>query len=381
MKTMTPVADHTEDSVRGQVPAAALADAAIAAYVPGAKESPVATPKFRKLLTELMETPARLVGDEWSELAAVEILSAGFRSVVVRLVSARGGSLVAKFYRRQDSATNSGGFGFAREVAGLRSLGAAVPGLPARLIAADADSRICLVEDLSPAGAVSAPLHRAFLDAGSLESALATYERIWEHIYVQPAGTGQSFCTALAAVDPHATRPGSLASPQLALKGWERLASTHRLEPATGQKALNRVITSTALLTPGDFGPHNILLVDGTPRLFDAEGTAAHHRLLPVADLILGFPLAPHHEHYLPLVDTAVWQDAATRLLTVAQTSTAPGTGHLSTPNLTDRDLTDALLYTACTALELWDYTPNTPADTRTHALLTRLRALTPYLP
>lgn len=300
---------------------AALVAAAAAAYTPSSTESPVTSPAFARLATSMLEFAEQMSG---RRVGAAEILSAGMRSVVLRLVfegpatsqgraaSARS-SCVVKFFRRRDAASNSGGFGYLREKHGLAALGELVPGVYPQLLAADDGRRILMMEDLAAGGTGELKSCAELMVQGSQQAALAlrAYLDLWTAVLGSPAQqkTIEGFRQQLSLADPKASSPGSLTSPALALKGLERMVASGDLPADHLARARGKIETLLAtsphqsVLTSGDFSPLNVVLFVSPPsslstgnlavRALDAEGSAWHHPALLIAEVLLGFPSTP----------------------------------------------------------------------------------------
>lgn len=300
---------------------AALVAAAAAAYTPSSTESPVTSAAFARLATSMLEFAEQMSG---RRVGAAEILSAGMRSVVLRLVfegpdtspggtaSARS-SCVVKFFRRRDAASNSGGFGYLREKHGLAALDELVPGVYPQLLASDDGRRTLMMGDLA-AGATSELKSCAELMVqGSQQAALAlrAYLDLWTAVLRSPTQqkTVEGFRQQLALADPKASSPGSLTSPALVLKGLERMVVSGDL-PADHLARVRGIIETLlatsphqSVLTSGDFSPLNVVLFVSPPsslstgnlavRALDAEGSAWHHPALLIAEVLLGFPSTP----------------------------------------------------------------------------------------
>lgn len=303
----------------------ALYASAIAAYETKATDSPVDTPKFADILDTLVEVAAASNDCDQEALSSLEILSAGMRSVVVRCAfasdSAEGiqdSPLISKHYRRKDSATNSGGFGYVREVCALAVFDHFSPGLFCSLLGSDALERVTVTEDLGQFSTV-----HSLLKSGQVAQGLEAYLRFFSAIYQQDKKWHLDFKARIRTLDVQASSPGSLTSPRLAIKGWRRLATIAGVqlpEPLEYLLEINTVpgFSLHTVLSHGDFSPHNLAVTGEGVRAFDAEGAAIHHAFLPVADMMLGFPLSPFHTDYLPLLETPLWQDACKRLYACA---------------------------------------------------------------
>ena len=337
-----------------------LCQLAISSYRPGPKESPVDTPKFRALLEVMVDFGARFLD---GELAHVKIYSAGMRSVVIRVADfddsfetgnprATGSAVVVKYFRRKDSACNSGGFGYLREKHGLVALNSLVPGSYSALLGFDDSARFLAVEQVAgfPLVLGMIPYAAGFGEAGSADSGadgsgsvlspagskiqdaavqqvLKAWVDFWVGIFTSPhqESAQNKFVSALASADSLAVSPGSLASPQLAFKGLEKLclAEGIDLDSADFRERTAQVESiiypepEDTVLSSGDFSPANVLTDSLTTpqkvRGIDAEGSALHHWALAVAEFALGFPSCPWAPLDSDMVSSKTWQNQVTR--------------------------------------------------------------------
>lgn len=309
-----------------------LLEHAIAVYSPRPTDQPVTSAAFGRLVRHLLEDGLRLLPASGSggEITGAEILSAGMRSVVLRLglQAFAEPSVVLKYFRRKDSATNSGGFGYLREKHGLAALEQVAPGLYPRLITADDTARLLILEDVAssnPTVSLGDLLLSTGADAAPRQ-ALDAWVNTWASILGSPAQAAAqvSFAAELASADARASAPGSLPSPQLAFKGLRRLAERKGVPVGSAEftqmeQAVEGIIypaPSERVLSSGDFSPAN-LLWQAAPgsgvRGIDAEGTCWHHWALPVAELMLGFPSWPEGPVSAGLVENTLWQGAVQR--------------------------------------------------------------------
>jgi len=300
---------------------AALIAAAADAYTPSSTESPVTSAAFARLAAAMLDFAEQTSG---CRVGAVEILSAGMRSVVLRLVfegsdTSPGGtasatsSRIVKFFRRRDAASNSGGFGYLREKHGLAALDELVPGVYPQLLASDDGRRTLMMEDLASGATSELKSCAELMVQGSQQAALAlrAYLDLWTAVLRSPAQqkTIEGFRQQLALADPKASSPGSLTSPALVLKGLERmvvsgdLPADHLARVRGNLETLLAVSPHQSVLTSGDFSPLNVVLSVAQPpalstgnlavRALDAEGSAWHHPALLLAEVLLGFPSTP----------------------------------------------------------------------------------------
>ena len=303
---------------------ASRAAQAASAYSPSAVEQPVDSPAFLRLLAGLLERSVELTG---VQVASAQILSSGMRSVVVRVQDHRGASCVLKYFRRKDSARNSGGFGYLREKHGLAALEQVEPGLYPRLLAADDAARLLILEDVTGGASSAISLGELLLSSGAdaaPRQALGAWVDTWASILGSPAQAAAqaSFTAELASADARASAPGSLPSPQLAVKGLRLLAEREgvpvgSVEFTQMEQSVEGIIypaPSERVLSSGDFSPAN-LLWRASPgagvRGIDAEGTCWHHWALPVAELLLGFPSWPEGPVPSALSQNQFWKEIA----------------------------------------------------------------------
>lgn len=301
-----------------------LASRAASSYRSSPTEQPADSPAFQALLAGILERASSLLtAQERGSLVAGQVLSAGMRSVVVRVQVEDGTSWVVKYFRRRDSASNSGGFGYLREKQGLPALGLLAPGLYPSLLVADDTARLLILEDVTSGSASAISLGELLLSAGAdaaPQRALEAWADTWAGVLSSPAqATAQeALRTALEEADPRAVSPGSLPSPQLAFKGLPLLAESRGLPLGSAdlrqlEEAVKCIIYPEAdqlVLSSGDFSPANILLTAGGLRGIDAEGACIHHWVLPLAELLLGFPSWPQGPLPAALLSGEAWQTA-----------------------------------------------------------------------
>lgn len=304
-----------------EIPYSSVCDDAISSYVVGVADSPVDTPKFRSLLGAMVGFASSFVAG----VERVEIFSAGMRSVVVGVWGATGG-VVVKHFRRKDSASNSGGFGYLREKHGLVALESLGSGCFSALRGFDDSARFLALEEVT-----GAPLSEVFLSSQDGAPTLAL--RVWVDFWLARLSCAQQeqaqkdFVAALAEADPAAITPGSLTSPKLAVKGLERLCALESVEVSSAefqkrQKLVEGILIpdqADLVLSSGDFSPANLLVeTDSSPRVrgIDAEGSAVHHWALPLAEVLLGFPSHPVFRLPEELVQSPEYQAEATRFYT-----------------------------------------------------------------
>lgn len=297
---------------------------AITAFEPTPADAPVATDAFARLFLNILRAYASHAGDAGTprleEIRSVRILSAGMRSVVLR-ANSPSSSVILKYFRRRDSAHNSGGFGYLREKHGLPALNGLLPGSYCALLFADDDARLLCLEDIDGAPLIGLSPRN---EPRWTEDALTDWCDFWAEIlnaHQMPAPDAvRHFTQSIARADPQARHPGALPSPRLAERGLRRWAAASGMEEdspafASLRGQLDQVTTPPPELTvfsAGDFSPHNLLLCpQGKIRGIDAEGACVHHRLLPVAELFLGFPSAPGYPTYTLGFSAATWLEHA----------------------------------------------------------------------
>lgn len=310
-----------------------LAQRASARYCPQAAEQDVSSPRFLRLMSSLLRNASELLGVCPTE---AQILSAGMRSVVIRVCCVPGTahpqpgvgpSFILKHFRRKDSASNSGGFGYLREKHGLTTLSSLVPGTYPALYAADDTARLLVLEDIGSgvSGTDTYSLHHLLASSDSQDRAcgVSLYLTFWASVIDSPAQEEActNFARALGSADPVAQRPGSFPTANMVRQGVESWMIQQQINEHIYPRATTRLKQDIerflyppredAVLTPGDFSPRNLFFFAApnahtqpspssircpspTLRGIDAEGTSIHHRALPFAELSLGFPTSPH---------------------------------------------------------------------------------------
>lgn len=296
-----------------------LLQRAITTYDPAPTDSPVDSPKFLRLLGTMLENChlSFSAKNRVFEPSSVNILSAGMRSVVLRVSFPQSfgepHSLILKHFRRKDSATNSGGFGYLREKHGLRTL-SQLPHQPyAELVFANDAARVLGIEDVlgTPCARGLVATSASYTDA---EVALLHWKNFWTQVVNDQARKPFArlrfdFSQALGKADPDARQPGMLASSSMAVKGLEKLRAEESLDyDMTFETVLSPANPSQLVLSSADFSPFNILHVHDDARGIDAEGTSIHHRLLPVAEMLLGFPSAGAHHDFRQHFSSEQWK-------------------------------------------------------------------------
>lgn len=368
-----------------------LIESAIGTYSPAKNHAPADSGTFREDAAQAILWACSLTAFTGREPLAVTILGTGMRSVVLRVQYEAAGdapsTMILKWYRRQDSAKNSGGFGYLRERHGLVALGELAPGVFPHLYGADDDLRCVALEDVAFADA------RAVGDAllpsttqtppGYLAFAVDSYLSVWNALAeagVMPRAV-ERYRKALAKADRKAQHPGAMPSPALAENGLASLypeadglqvpedveleelgeqqqtliEMAYRFRrvvqpfftkrpPVPEQFTLNR--GQVYMFSSGDFSPHNVLFGSArdTVRAFDAEGACIHHRGFPFVEAMLGFPSSPGYPNY------EVNRERTVPRLFAALFGDTPLDTHLA------EDLAVCAAVTACTLMELYSH-------------------------
>ena len=142
-------------------PLATILERAITEYHPAPTHSPADSEAFRGSVLKMLSWAATLpaIGDRIP--LSLTILSTGMRSVVLRVrygsnphTPWQPESVILKRYRRGDSATNAGGFGYLREKYGAVALDEMVPDIYPALYGVDDDLRCLALEDVAFEGSV-----------------------------------------------------------------------------------------------------------------------------------------------------------------------------------------------------------------------------------
>lgn len=331
-------------------PLATILERAIAEYHPAPTHSPADSEAFRVSVLKMLSWAATLpaIGDRIP--LSLTILSTGMRSVVLRVrygsnphTPWQPESVILKRYRRGDSATNAGGFGYLREKYGAVALDEMVPDIYPALYGVDDDLRCLALEDVVFEGSVPvansliADTSTQLFNQNNTARAFAAYAAVWGEFAQQGIfdDTVDQYRASLAKADRRAQFPGAMPSPKLAEKGLQRLypdlpaeRSEDAEEPTNDLQELifrfhritqpfflkrppvpeqfKRSRGQVYILSSGDFSPHNVLYspADTAPsrgigtRAFDTEGTCIHHRGFPFVEAMLGFPSSPQYPLY-----------------------------------------------------------------------------------
>ena len=345
-------------------PLATILERAIAEYHPAPTHSPADSEAFRVSVLKMLSWAATLpaIGDRIP--FSLTILSTGMRSVVLRVrygsnphTPWQPESVILKRYRRGDSATNAGGFGYLREKYGAVALDEMVPDIYPALYGVDDDLRCLALEDVAFEGSVPvansliADTSTQLFNQNNTARAFAAYAAVWGEFARQGIfdDTVDQYRASLAKADRRAQFPGAMPSPKLAEKGLQRLypdlpaeRSEDAEEPTNDLQELifrfhritqpfflkrppvpeqfKRSRGQVYMLSSGDFSPQNVLIgsADGAQvRMVDAEGTCLHHRGFPFVEAMLGFPSSPEYPRYrvdrkkaLPALYSALFEDA-----------------------------------------------------------------------
>ncbi len=221
----------------------------------------------------------------------VEVLAESFRAIVLRCRT-RESSVVAKHFRRRDSATNASGFGFLRARHGAEVL----PHV-ARLLAVDEVARMLIFEDVGSGDPVTkGPLSfRSWLHS-------------WPTLCRDADSTlGRAFRNSIAASDPESARRGtSGALPSLGLlrrRGIPESEIRRLIEP------------ERSVLWCGDMNPSNFVRHRERGILqIDTEGTGYCDPALLVAEVRGRLPSALNRDRFLGLLTPQEWDEAADHL-------------------------------------------------------------------
>ncbi len=154
---------------------------------------------------------------------SLTILSTGMRSVVLRVrygsnphTPWQPESVILKRYRRGDSATNAGGFGYLREKYGAVALDEMVPDIYPALYGVDDDLRCLALEDVAFEGSVPvansliADTSTQLFNQNNTARAFAAYAAVWGEFARQGIfdDTVDQYRASLAKADRRAQFPG-----------------------------------------------------------------------------------------------------------------------------------------------------------------------------
>jgi Ser/Thr protein kinase RdoA (MazF antagonist) len=234
-----------------------------------------------------------LLADAWGERAEVRAAEPIWdRRHVVRLRLGGGRSAVLKRGGDHDHAGRARDFGV--EMAVLEYLSAMPEPVAPRLLGADAQAGILLMEDLGPGASLAGSLLTG--DRERAQADLVAYARALGSLHVWSMGRADELADFLAR-----RAPGAEASPGWvsAIKGGKEpfLAATAALGLAVGGVAseideLSRILTGAGYrgLVHGDACPDNVRLLDGACRIFDFETASVGSVVLDAAYLLAPFP-------------------------------------------------------------------------------------------
>lgn len=230
---------------------------------------------------ETLDRAAALLG---GEVTLVGQLSGSDRSTVLRVQTDHPGhpTAVIKRFTRPDHARRSGGYGYAREYAGLRT----IPGGP-ELLAADHDQVMLIMSDVGPGPGLSEALLGDDPDLAWTRS--AEWATALGRVCADSRSRVEAFRAAIATVDPDTRSRGGLPSPGLPREALDRLEAIGFGDPIefTDELAIFDRLAEPqprdAVVTAGDFCPDNMIFTADGPRFVDLEGSSVHHLALDAA--------------------------------------------------------------------------------------------------
>lgn len=230
---------------------------------------------------ETLHRAAELLG---CDVSLVDQLGGADRSTVLRVRTSRPDhpTAVVKWFARPDRARSSGGYGYAREYAGLST----IPGVPA-LLAVDHDLALLIMSDVGSGPGLSEALLGD--DPGLAWTRSAEWATALGRLCAGSRSEVEAFRDAVASVDPDTRTRGGLPSPGLPREALTRLQTIGFGDPA--EVADELVIFDQlaepdprdAVVTAGDFCPDNVIFTAGGPRFVDLEGSSVHHLALDAA--------------------------------------------------------------------------------------------------
>jgi hypothetical protein len=186
------------------------------------------------------------------------------------------------------------------ELAALELLGAVAPGVAPRLLAAEPDSGLLVLEDLGDGPSLATYL--AGDDPARAEAALVAWAAALGTVHAASAGMADSFRQrrgALSRYDDRAERFSLRGTPLDRAQAGTSAALDELGLPAlhaAAQQDVEAIAAELAepgdllVLTTGDPCPDNGRMVDGAARFFDFEAAAYRHALLDGAHLWIPFP-------------------------------------------------------------------------------------------
>ena len=208
-------------------PLATILERAITEYHPAPTHSPADSEAFRASVLKMLSWAATLpaIGDRIP--LSLTILSTGMRSVVLRVrygsnphTPWQPESVILKRYRRGDSATNAGGFGYLREKYGAVALDEMVPDIYPALYGVDDDLRCLALEDVAFEGSVPvansliADTSTQLFNQNNTARAFAAYAAVWGEFARQGI-----FDDVAREGGPQGTVPGGNALPETCREG------------------------------------------------------------------------------------------------------------------------------------------------------------------
>lgn len=196
------------------------------------------------------------------------------------------GTVVVKQFATTRTVANSGGYGFAREWAGLQT----VAGAP-QLLATSTEHALLVMEDVG----LSPTLADLLLGIDPDTARTATLE--WARTVGRTVAAGAEasvrtrFADLITERDPRTRSRGGPPSPELPRAAVDRLAGHGIVVPDSVAAELSRLARLAAdeasCLSPGDFCPDNAVVEGDRVRLVDLEGAAVHHPALAAAYLVM----------------------------------------------------------------------------------------------
>lgn len=239
-------------------------------------------PDLAAILTEAAE----LLGEP---LTDPELLRSGPRATVIR-ASRRSGTVVAKRFRSSRPWV-SGGFGFAREWAGLQC----IPFAPELYAAA---SGLIVMEDVGRGPTLADLLLGDDPDAAR-EGLLAWATALGTSLEAA-RGRVDRFRDLIRQVDPQTRTAGGPPSPGLPRQALDRIAQHVPLDPRAADEVAVLALpepsedddpftASKITVGAGDFCPDNVIMSDVGPRIIDLEASSVIHVAAAGIDVVQPF--------------------------------------------------------------------------------------------
>ena len=252
---------------------------------------PAAEPVLSAAETELAVALLASAWDERAEISAAELI--WNRRHIVRLRLGSGRTAVLK--RRGDKSLQSGqARSFGVELAVLEYLNAMPVPVAPRLLGADPDAGILLIEDLGPGTSLADSLLAG--DRAGAEVGLVAYARALGALHAWSIGRPGDLARLWARYAPEAA-PGPAWLSALESGRDAFLGATARLALPAGGIAEEISEVAAMLSGPGYLGlvhgdacPDNVHLADGVCRIFDFETSGWGAVALDAAYLVAPFP-------------------------------------------------------------------------------------------